>query len=185
MATVTYNLLPTEALVAEAAPVSPLYPKVGKNQKAVEVGANLPIKNEKIEVEKVNSKTSKYLYLHNVKCQSFLLSELTLNVTIPPYLPQQSRVRIMGCLLLLLKFPTGGSLGGELLEFPICRSPRGKIFWEGTVVANNQDRAVFVVNNNLVTFMGVMSQAGNVYQGFHPRVDFLLLVYIFSKPSRR
>lgn len=86
MATVTYNLLLTEALVAETTPVLLFYLKVSKNQKAVEVGANLPIKNEKIEVEKVNSKTSKYLYLYNVKCQSFPLSELTLNVTISPYL---------------------------------------------------------------------------------------------------
>lgn len=84
-----------------------------------------------------------------------------------------------------MKFSTRGSLGEKLLEFPICRFPREEIFWEETVVANNQDRVVFIVNNNLVTFMGVMSQAGNVYQGFHPRVGFLLLVYIFSKPSRR
>ena len=125
MATVTYNLLPTEALVAEAAPVSLLHPKVGKNQKAVEVGANLPIKNEKIEVEKVNSKTSKYLYLHNVKCQSFLLSELTLNVTISPYLPQQSRVRIYGPPAAPIEIPNKGFSGWGASRVPHLQIPKG------------------------------------------------------------
>lgn len=125
MVTMTYNLLLTEALVAEAAPISLLYPKVGKNQKAVEVGANLPIKNEKIEVEKVNSKISKYLYLYNVKYQSFPLSELTLNVTIPPYLPQQSRVRIYGLLAAPIEIPNKGFSGWEASRVPHLQIPKG------------------------------------------------------------
>lgn len=62
-----------------------------------------------------------------------------------------------------------GTQKGGLLEFPLVRSPRGEIYGDCTNPTLNSDRVVFRIIDKLVTFMGVMSHAGNEYQGFHAR----------------
>lgn len=62
-----------------------------------------------------------------------------------------------------------GTQKGGLLEFPLFRSPRGEIYGESTNPTSDPDRVVFRIIDKSVTFMGVMSYAGNEYQGFHAR----------------
>ena len=62
-----------------------------------------------------------------------------------------------------------GTQKGGLLEFPLLRSPRGVVYGEGINPKLNPDRVVFRIIGKSVTFMGVMSHAGNLYQGLQAR----------------
>lgn len=53
-----------------------------------------------------------------------------------------------------------------LLELPILKLPRGVVYGEGINPKLNPDRVVFRIIGKSITFMGVMSHAGNLYQGF-------------------
>lgn len=79
-------------------------------------------------------------------------------------------------------FPNKGTLTGVLLEFPLLRSPRGEIFGGGTVPKHNPDRVVFHLDadTDTVTFMGVMSHAGNEPRGFGKR-DFVVSGFYYYK----
>lgn len=59
-----------------------------------------------------------------------------------------------------IDFPNQGTLTGDLFEFPLGRSPRGEIFGNSTITTRNPDR---------VTFMVVMSHAGNDHKGYQLR----------------
>lgn len=73
----------------------------------------------------------------------------------------------MRLLLPLLNFPKMGNFKGGLLEFPLVRSPKGEIFGGSTI---HPDRVVFRINqDDSLTFIGVMSHAGNIHQGFAKR----------------
>lgn len=61
-----------------------------------------------------------------------------------------------------IPFPSEGTPKGDLLEVPILRSPRGQVFAKATISEDNPDRVVFRLDaENTVTFMGLMSHAGN------------------------
>lgn len=68
-----------------------------------------------------------------------------------------------------IEFPNMGTQKGGLLEFPLLRSPRGVVYGEGINPKLNPDRVVFRILGKSVTFMGVMSHAGNLYQGLQAR----------------
>ncbi len=69
-----------------------------------------------------------------------------------------------------IDFPNQGTEPGELLDFPALRSPRGEIFGPTTNPLLNPDRVVFRMDiEGIVTFMGLMSHAGNLDQGFQKR----------------
>lgn len=53
--------------------------------------------------------------------------------------------------------------------FPFEGHPEGKFMGKGTNPTSNPDRVVLRILDKSVTFMGVMSHAGNEYQGFHAR----------------
>lgn len=77
-----------------------------------------------------------------------------------------------------IDFQIRGLSQGELLEFPCVRSPKGEVFGSTTITARNPDRVVFMLHGNKVTFMGLMSHAGNDHQGYHPR-EFVVSGFYF------
>ena len=78
-----------------------------------------------------------------------------------------------------IDFPNRGTLTGELLEFPLLRSPKGEIFGGATISSDNPDRVVFMLHGNTATFMGVMSHAGNQHQGYH-HSEFVVSRFYYS-----
>lgn len=78
-----------------------------------------------------------------------------------------------------IDFPNQGTVSGELLEFSLLRAPRGEIFGVTTNLLLNPDRVVYQMDvKGTVSFVGLMSHAGNLYQGFRKR-EFVMSAFYY------
>lgn len=76
-------------------------------------------------------------------------------------------------------FPNEGTPREGLLEFPILSSPQGADIWAEIDGMKNPDRVVFrLEEDNTVTFMGVMSHAGNNHQHYKTR-EFVVYLFFY------
>lgn len=79
-----------------------------------------------------------------------------------------------------ISFPNEGTFKGNL-EFPLLRSPQGQICTRGINLDNNPDRVVFRLDaQNTVSFLGLMSHAGSLQQGYAWN-EFVVSCYYYWK----